>query len=144
MPDIERSAFVLLLGTNPLVSRGSLLSAGNVREKLSGVVSRGGRVVVVDPRRTETARAFEHVAVRPDGDAWLLLAMLNVIFAEGLEDRQAIAKQAKGIELIRDAAQGYSPEAVLERTGVPADEVRARARALATTRPPEEMQPWMS
>ena len=132
VPDIERSAFVLLLGTNPLVSRGSLLSAGNVREKLSGVVSRGGRVVVVDPRRTETARAFEHVAVRPDGDAWLLLAMLNVIFAEGLEDRQAIAKQAKGIELIRDAAQGYSPEAVLERTGVPADEVRAMARALAT------------
>ena len=132
VPDIERSALVLLLGTNPLVSRGSLLSAGNVREKLSGVVSRGGRVVVVDPRRTETARAFEHVAVRPDGDAWLLLAMLNVIFAEGLEDRAAIAKQAKGIELIRDFARGYSPEAVLDRTGVPADEVRALARAVAT------------
>ncbi len=68
VPDIERCDFVLLLGTSPLVSRGSLLSAGNVREKLSGVVSRGGRVVVVDPRRTETARAFEHVAIRPDGD----------------------------------------------------------------------------
>jgi hypothetical protein len=71
VPDVERSDLVLLLGTNPLVSRGSLMSAGNVREKLSGVVSRGGRVVVVDPRRTETARAFEHVAVRPDGDAGL-------------------------------------------------------------------------
>jgi formate dehydrogenase len=132
VPDIERSAFVLLLGTNPLVSRGSLLSAGNVREKLSGVVSRGGRVVVVDPRRTETARAFEHIAVRPDGDAWLLLAMLNVIFAEGLEDQAAIARQSKGIALIRDAAREYSPEAVLDRTGVPADEVRALARAVAT------------
>jgi len=131
VPDIERSDFVLLLGTNPLVSRGSLMSAGNVREKLSGVVNRGGRVVVVDPRRTETARAFEHVAVRPDGDAWLLFAMLNVIFAEGLEDREAIAEQSKGIQLIRDAARGYSPEAVLGRTGLPADEVRALARAVA-------------
>ena len=132
VPDIERSAFVLLLGTNPLVSRGSLLSAGNVREKLSGVVSRGGRVVVVDPRRTETARAFEHVAVRPDGDAWLLLAMLNVIFAEGLEDRAAIATQSTGIEFIRDSVRGYTPESVLERTSVPADEVRALARSVAT------------
>ena len=132
VPDVERSDFVLLLGTNPLVSRGSLMSAGNVREKLSGVVSRGGRVVVVDPRRTETARAFEHVAVRPDGDAWLLLALLNVIFAEGLEDRGAIAKQSKDIGLIRDAARGYSPETVLDRTGVPADDVRALARDIAT------------
>lgn len=131
VPDLERSTFVLLLGTNPLVSRGSLMSAGNLREKLSGVVSRGGRVVVIDPRRTETASAFEHVAVRPDGDAWLLLALLQVIFAEGLEDRAAIAKQAKNIRVLRDAAASYRPEAVLERTGVPADEVRALARAIA-------------
>jgi hypothetical protein len=95
-------------------------------------VSRGGRVVVVDPRRTETARAFEHVAVRPDGDAWQLLALLNVIFEEGLEDRAAIAKQSKDIGLIRHAARGYSPETVLDRTGVPADDVRALARAIAT------------
>lgn len=132
VPDIGRSDFVLLVGTNPLVSRGSIISAGNLREKLSGVVSRGGRVVVVDPRRTETARAFEHVAVRPDGDAWLLLALLHVIFAEGLEDRGAIAKQAKGIGILRDAARDYSPEAVLDRTGVPAEDVRALARAIAT------------
>ena len=132
VPDIERSDFVLLLGTNPLVSRGSIVSAGNMREKLSSVVSRGGRVVVVDPRRTETARAFEHVAVRPDGDAWLLLALLHVIVAEGLEDRDAIAKQARDIQLLRDTARGYRPESVMDRTGVPADEVRALARAIAT------------
>lgn len=132
VPDIERSDFVLLLGTNPLVSRGSLMSAGNLREKLSGVMSRGGRVVVVDPRRTETARAFEHVAVRPDSDAWLLLATLNVIFAEGLEDRAAIAKHSKGIHQIRVAARDYTPEAVLDRTGVPAVAVRALARAIAS------------
>ncbi len=131
VPDIERTDFALLLGTNPLVSRGSLMSAGNLREKLSAVVARGGRVVVIDPRRTETARAFEHVAVRPDGDAWLLLALLNVIFAEGLEDRKAVAEQSKGIQQIRDAARGYTPESVLDRTGVPADDVRALARAVA-------------
>jgi anaerobic selenocysteine-containing dehydrogenase len=132
VPDLERSHFVLLLGTNPLVSRGSLVSAGNLREKLTGVVSRGGRVVVIDPRRTETARAFEHVSVRPDGDAWLLLAMLNVIFNEGLEDREAISKQSKDIRVIREAANRYSPEAVQDRTGLPPAEVRALARAIAT------------
>lgn len=131
VPDIERSNFVLLLGTNPLVSRGSLVSAGNLREKLSAVVARGGRVVVIDPRRTETARAFEHVAVRPDGDAWLLLAMMHVIFAEGLADEKAIARQSKGVQILREAVRVYSPDAVLERTGVPADEIRALARALA-------------
>ena len=81
-----------MVGANPLVSRGSAgQRAGNMRDKLTGITARGGRVVVVDPRRTETASAFEHVAVRPDGDAWMLLAMLHVIFAEGLADEAAIA-----------------------------------------------------
>lgn len=132
VPDVERSDFVLLVGTNPLVSRGSIMSGGNLREKYNGVVARGGRVVVVDPRRTETARAYEHVAVRPDGDAWLLLAMLHVIFTEGLADDKAIAQQARGLEVIRQAALQHSPEKVVVRTGVPADEVRRLARALAT------------
>ncbi len=62
-----------MLGANPLVSHGSVLSAPRIKDQLNAITKRGGRVIVVDPRRTETAREFEHVAVNPDSDAWLLL-----------------------------------------------------------------------
>ena len=87
IPDLNRTDFLFMVGANPLVSHGSVLSAPRVREQLNAVVDRGGRVVVVDPRRTETARQYEHVPIRPDTDAWLLLSMLHVVFAEGLADR---------------------------------------------------------
>ncbi len=134
VPDLGRTDFALLIGTNPLVSRGSLISAGNLREKLTGLVARGGRVVVVDPRRTETARAFEHVGVRPDGDAWLLLAMLNVIFSDGLADEAAIAAQTTGVETLRAAAMKCPPTLAEQRCGVPAADITALARDFATAR----------
>src|SRR5690349_22836863 len=86
IPDIKRTSFLLMVGANPLVSHGSVLSAPRIREQLNAITERGGRVVVVDPRRTETARQYEHLPIRADADAWLLLSMLNVIFAEGLAD----------------------------------------------------------
>ena len=132
LPDLNRTAFLLMVGANPLVSRGSLVAAGNLRDKLTGIVGRGGRVVVVDPRRTETAKAFEHVAVRPDGDAWLLLAMLHVIFADGLADLGTAARQAAGIDVLRTAAARCTPENAELRCGVPADEIRTLARDFAT------------
>lgn len=132
VPDLERTDYALLIGTNPLVSRGSLISAGNLRERFTEIVARGGRVVVVDPRRTETARAFEHVGVRPDGDAWLLLAMLQVILTEGLADEAAIKAQSTGIETLRAAADRCPPELAEERCGVPAGAIRALARDFAT------------
>jgi len=131
IPDLERTHMLLIVGANPLVSHGSVLTAPRIRESLHGIVQRGGRVVVVDPRRSETARAFEHVAVRPDGDALLLLSLLNVIFAEGLEDREAIAAQARGIGRLRDLARPFLPEEVAEQTAVPPELARALARDLA-------------
>lgn len=131
MPDVERTDFLLMIGANPLVSHGSILSAGNLRDKLHGIVQRGGRVVVVDPRRTETARVFEHLPVRPDGDAWLLLALLHVIFAEGLADEEAIAAQAGHVDLLRAAAAEYTPERVEARTGLDPERIRDTARAFA-------------
>jgi formate dehydrogenase len=128
LPDLDRTSFLLMVGANPLVSRGSLVAAGNMRDRLTGIVARGGRVVVVDPRRTETARAFEHVAVRPDGDAWLLLAMLHVIFAE---DLAADSSLASGVEALRAAAADCPPERASARCGVQPDAIRALARAFA-------------
>ncbi len=134
VPDLERTDYVLLIGTNPLVSRGSLISAGNLRERFSEIVARGGRVVVVDPRRTETARAFEHVGIRPDGDAWLLLAMLQVIFEEGLADEAAIAAQTTGSATLRAAAAKCPPEVAEPRCGIAAADIRTLARDFATAR----------
>src|SRR3546814_5466366 len=81
-PDLEECDFLILLGANPMVSHMSIISEPRALHKLQAIHERGG-VVVVDPRRTETARRFEHVAVRPDSDAWLLAAMLNHIFEIG-------------------------------------------------------------
>ncbi|MGN6607861.1 MAG: molybdopterin-dependent oxidoreductase [Jatrophihabitans sp.] len=131
LPDLLRTDFLLMVGANPLVSRGSIVAAGNLREKLTGIVQRGGRVVVVDPRRTETARAFEHVAVRPDADAWLLLGMLHVLFAEGLTDEAAIARQTRGIDGLRALALTCPPETAAARCGVPAERIVELARAFA-------------
>ncbi|MGH2954198.1 MAG: molybdopterin-dependent oxidoreductase [Solirubrobacterales bacterium] len=131
IPDLARTDFLLMVGANPLVSHGSVMSAPRVKDELHAITERGGRVVVVDPRRSETARAFEHVAVHPDSDAWLLLSLLQVIFADGLEDGDAIERQASGVEALRDLCSPHPPERTEARTGVAAAEVRALARDLA-------------
>lgn len=131
-PDLPRTDFLLIVGGNPLVSHGSALNAPRIKDQLNGIAKRGGRVVVVDPRRTETARAYEHVQVRPDADAWLLLSMLHVILGEGLADEAAIREQTVGVEALRRAAAEYPPEETEAITGVPADDVRRLARDFAT------------
>src|SRR4051794_25490366 len=110
IPDLPRTRFLLMLGANPLVSHGSVLTAPRIREQLNAIVERGGRVVVVDPRRSETARRFEHVPIRPDADAWLLLSLLQVVFAEGLADR-ALARMAAGAERLEELVAPHAPEA---------------------------------
>jgi anaerobic selenocysteine-containing dehydrogenase len=131
IPDLKRTDLLLMFGANPLVSHGSVLTAPRIKDQLSGIVARGGRVIAVDPRRSETARAFEHVAVNPDSDAWLLLSILQVIFAEGLEDAEALGEQARGSDFVRAVAAEHPPEQTEARTGVPEESVRRLARDLA-------------
>lgn len=130
IPDLQRTSHLFMVGANPLVSHGSVLTAPRVKDQLHAIVTRGGRVVVVDPRRTETARQFEHVPVTPDTDAWLLLSMLHVIFDEGLADDSAL-RQTVGARALQLAAAEHPPEATAARTGIPAETVRALARDLA-------------
>jgi anaerobic selenocysteine-containing dehydrogenase len=131
IPDLARTDFLLVVGANPLVSHGSVLSAPRVKDQLHAITERGGRIVVVDPRRSETARAFEHLPIEPDADAWLLLSLLQVIFAERLEDAAAIDRQATGVAALRDLCAPHAPEETVGRTGLAAETVRTLARDLA-------------
>ena len=133
LPDVERTQFMLILGANPFVSNGSYLTAPRIRERLHRIIERGGRIVVIDPRRTETAASFEHVAVRPDSDAWLLLSMLHVLFEEDLCDREFLDRHASGTEALRGAVASYPPETTEPDTGVPAGLVRRLARDFASS-----------
>lgn len=127
IPDLRRTSFLLMVGANPLVSHGSVLSAPRVREQLLDIE----RVVVVDPRRTETARQFEHLPIRPDTDAYLLLALIATVFEEDLADRAFLERWTDGAAGLERLALAHPPEATEARTGVPAARARELAREFA-------------
>lgn len=132
IPDVDRTQHMLMLGANPAVSNGSLMSAPGVRDRLRGIVERGGKLVVVDPRRTETAKlATEYAQVRPGGDPYLLLGMLHVLFSEGLVDLGTIAEHAEGLDEVRALAGDWAPERAAELAGIDADVIARMAREFA-------------
>ncbi len=127
--DIDRTDYLLVIGANPAVSNGSLSTMPDARGRLKAVQARGGRVVVLDPRRTETARlATEHVSIRPGGDPYLLLAMLNVIFAEGLDHAPS---WVDGIDEVRELAAQHPPESAAPGCGIDAETIKRLAREFA-------------
>jgi anaerobic selenocysteine-containing dehydrogenase len=132
LPDIDRTDYVVLLGTNPLDSNGSLATAPDWPGRLQRIRERGGRVVVVDPKRTKTADAAdEHVAIRPGTDALLLMGMVHVLFAEGLVDLGAAAPYVNGVEDMQRVAAEFPPEVVAPVCGIEPDVLRRLAREVA-------------
>ena len=132
VPDVDRTDHLLILGANPLVSNGSLLTAPDMRGRLRAIRERGGKVVVVDPRRSRTAKeASEHHFIRPGTDAHLLFAIANVLLAEQLADPGRLAEHANDAELVAELAEPFTPEAVEAVCGIAADEIRRLARELA-------------
>jgi anaerobic selenocysteine-containing dehydrogenase len=132
IPDVDRTEHMLIVGANPLASNGSLMTAPGIKRRLRAIQERGGRVVVVDPRRTETAAmADEHVFVRPGTDALLLFAMLHAIFEESLDRPGRLAAFTDGFDEVRELAQRFAPERVAARVGVEAELIRRLARELA-------------
>ncbi|MGU3498933.1 molybdopterin-dependent oxidoreductase [Mycobacterium sp. C31M] len=127
--DIDRTQRLVILGANPAVSNGSLSIMPGAKRRIKAVRDRGGKVVVIDPRRTETARlADQHVAVKPGGDVHLLLGMLHVLITEDLCDTATIDRWAAGWAELRALVAEATPAAVAEIAGVSAEEVRALAR----------------
>ena len=134
VPDVDRTDLFVVFGANPLVSNGSIMSAPGMKRRLDAIKARGGRVVVFDPRRTETARvATEHHFVRPGADALVLLSMLHVVFAEGLVRLGRLAAHVTELDDLRAVARGFAPEDTAAATGVPAAVVRGLARDVANT-----------
>ncbi len=130
VPDIDHTNFALLLGTNPSVSQSSFVNAPRWIERLRAIEARGGTVVIVDPRRTETARSVgEHMAIVPDTDAALLLSLIHVVFEERLESGDF--SRVNGLDELRAAARRFSPENVTGTTGISALRIRDLARRFA-------------
>ena len=132
VPDIDRTDFLLALGANPVVSNGSLMSAPDVAKRLKALRARGGKLIVIDPRRTETAElADQHHFIRPGSDAWLLLALLHVIFEERLVAPGRLAPLLDGLERLRELCQPYTPQRAAAYTGIDAEAIRQLARDFA-------------
>ena len=143
VPDLDQTDYLLVLGANPSVSNGSLMSAPGARHRLRDIVKRGGTVVVVDPRRTETAKsASEHVAIQPGGDAFLLLGMLHVLFAEELTD---VPEICTGADDIADLVCRVDPRArrAAGRASMPRRSSGSRATS-PPRRPPPPTAAWAS
>lgn len=135
VPDIDRASWMLIVGANPVVSNGSIMSAPDMRRRLRELQQRGGKLVVLDPRRSETAAlADEHLFIRPGHDAQVLLAMVQVILSEGRERPGRLLEFVDGLPRLRIALERFTPERAAAHSGVSADAIRRLARELVDQR----------
>lgn len=132
VPDVDRTQYMLMLGANPLASNGSLMTAAGIENRLKAIQKRGGKLVVIDPRRTETAvLADSHHFIQPGTDALFLLGLVHTLFAEGLVNPGRLAEFTDGFEAMETVAADFAPELVASATGIPAEAIRQIARELA-------------
>ena len=132
VPDVDRTKYFLILGANPAVSNGSMMTAPDLSRRLQEIRQRGGKVVLIDPRYNETARLVdEHLFIRPGTDVLLLLALLHVVFDEGLSRPGRLAAFTKNVEPVSNLVAEFTPERVSSITGIDADGIRKLAREFA-------------
>jgi anaerobic selenocysteine-containing dehydrogenase len=130
IPDIDRTDYFLVFGANPMASNGSLMTVPDFPGRRRELRDRGGRMVVFDPRRTETAKvADEHVFVRPGTDAWVLLALLHTLIDSGLTNPP---DWVDGLDTVAEAVKDFTPEHAEAMSGVPAATIRRIATEFAT------------
>ncbi len=131
VPDIDRTDHLMILGANPYASNGSFATAPDWPGRIEALVARGGRMVVVDPRKSRTAdEATEYVPIRPGTDPYLLAAMLQVIVSEDLVDLGTVGDYVSRLDVLVEAVDPFTPERVAARTGIDADTIRRLARQL--------------
>jgi anaerobic selenocysteine-containing dehydrogenase len=129
-PDLERVECLVIVGANPVISKWSFLQVPNPARALQAIESRGGRVFVVDPRRTETARAAgEHVFIRPDTDVFFYLSFVRELLLEGEVDLARLARFTRGLDEVKALCAPWTPERTAEVTRIPPDKLREMVRA---------------
>ncbi len=134
LPDISRTDLLVVIGANPLASNGSMWTVPDFKGKAKALQARGGQLIVIDPRRTETAAVADaHHFIRPGADVFLLAAMVQVLFEENLVSLGRVAPWVQGTEEVRAAVAGFTPEAAAARCGMPADTIRSLASKIAST-----------
>jgi anaerobic selenocysteine-containing dehydrogenase len=132
IPDIDRTQYLLVMGGNPLASMGSLMGAPDFKTRITALQNRGGKMVVIDPRRSETADvADEHHFIRPEADAALLAAMLNVMANENLLDLTALPDYIDGLPEIIENVTPFTAERAATVTGIEAETIKRLARDFA-------------
>jgi len=128
VPDIDRTDFMLIIGANPVVSNGSMMTAPNVLGRMKAIQKRGGKVVVVDPRRTRTAKiADQHLFIRPEKDALLLFAIIHCVFDSKKVNLRHLEAMVEGLDEVENLAISYSPETVSDFIGIDATTIRTLA-----------------
>jgi anaerobic selenocysteine-containing dehydrogenase len=134
IPDIDHTDFLLIIGANPLASNGSIMTVPDVGKRLKAIQQRGGKFVVLDPRRSETAEAADqHHFIKPGSDAFLLMAIIHILFAENLVKRTHLTDLLDGMDEVEHWVQRFTPEMAESQTGISADAIYQLARALAET-----------
>lgn len=134
IPDIDHTNLMVIFGGNPMASNGSLMTMPNAPKRLKAIQERGGKFIVVDPRRSETAEiADQHLFVRPGKDAFVLMAMINTLFNEGWAKVGHLADRLDGLDIVRDAVSGFSLELAEQHSGISAQEIKQLTKQLAQT-----------
>ncbi|MBK8970914.1 MAG: molybdopterin oxidoreductase family protein [Hahellaceae bacterium] len=135
VPDIDRTDLFICWGANPLASNGSLMTAPGMDRRLKALQQRGGKLITIDPRRTETAqRADQHIFIKPSTDVLMLLAMLRTLYVKGWVQTGHLQSVLLGVDKLRAVVEPYRPETVARVCGVEAETIVELTRAFASTR----------
>ena len=129
IPDIERTDYLLILGANPGASNGSLLTAPGFSKKIKNIQKRGGEVINIDPRYTETSKiSSNHFFINPGKDALLLLSLLHVIFEQGIDEKTHLSNHLKGLNEIKEIVKKYPPQKTASIIGIDDFEIQKIAK----------------
>ena len=132
IPDIDHTDMLLIIGANPIVSNGSMMTAPNIKNRLKDIKKRGGKIVVIDPRRTETAKvADEYIPIKPEQDALLLLAMIDTVFKKNLVSLGHLSESINGIATLQEVSHRFPSSKVSMATGIDTDTIERLAIEMA-------------
>ena len=121
IPDIDNTDFMLMLGANPAASNGSLMTAPDVKNRMKSIVKRGGKIIVVDPRETESVKlSTKHHFIRPGSDVFLLAAMLKVMFEKKLTNMERLKEMTSNVSRLQQAVSDFTPAMASQKTGIDA------------------------